>query len=89
MDYHGGYRQSRSICGNKHPNSPGNSTRKTYAHSRSLSSPSISPIRNQRRIHGSNILQGELRKIIPPSFDGEKKKGEDVEAWLLRMRKYF
>jgi hypothetical protein len=34
-------------------------------------------------------LQGELRKIKPPSFDGENKKGEDAEAWLLGMRKYF
>jgi hypothetical protein len=31
-------------------------------------------------------LQGGLRKIKPPSFDGENKKGEDAEAWLLRMR---
>jgi hypothetical protein len=33
-------------------------------------------------------LQGELRKIKPPSFDGENKKFEYVEAWLLEMRKY-
>jgi hypothetical protein len=34
-------------------------------------------------------LQGELRKIKPPTFDGEHRKGEEVEAWLLGMRKYF
>jgi hypothetical protein len=34
-------------------------------------------------------LQGELRKIKPPSFDGENRMGEDVESWLLGMRKYF
>jgi hypothetical protein len=39
--------------------------------------------------HSSNSLQGKLRKIKPPSFDGENKKGEDAEAWLLGMRKYF
>ena len=26
---------------------------------------------------------------MPPTFDGENEKGEDVEAWLLRMRKYL
>jgi hypothetical protein len=30
-----------------------------------------------------------MRKINPPSFYGENKKGEDEEAWLPRMRKYF
>jgi hypothetical protein len=48
----------------------------------------MSPTRHQRRRHGSNILKGELRKIKPPSFDGEKKKGEDAEEWLLGMNKY-
>jgi hypothetical protein len=33
--------------------------------------------------------KGSLRKIKPPSFDGENRKGEDAEAWLLGMRKYF
>ena len=32
-------------------------------------------------------LQGEFRKIKPPSYDGEKE--EDVEAWLLNMIKKF
>jgi hypothetical protein len=26
---------------------------------------------------------------MPPTFDGERKRGDDVEAWLLGMRKYF
>jgi hypothetical protein len=34
-------------------------------------------------------LQGELRKIKPPTFNGEHRKGEEVEAWLLEMKKYF
>jgi len=49
----------------------------------------MSLVRHQKRIHGSKILQGELRKIKTPSFDGENKKGEDVEAWLLGIKKYF
>jgi hypothetical protein len=31
----------------------------------------------------------EFRKAKPPSFDDEIKKGEEVEAWLLGMNKYF
>jgi hypothetical protein len=30
-----------------------------------------------------------MRKIKPPTFDGEHKKDEDVGAWLLGTRKYF
>jgi hypothetical protein len=74
---------------NQHHHSPGNSTRRTYACSRLERNPSISLVRHQRRRHGSDSLQGELRKIKPPYFDGENKKGEDEEAWLLGMRKYF
>lgn len=32
-------------------------------------------------------LQGDFRKIKPPSFDGERE--EDAEEWLLNMIKYF
>lgn len=31
----------------------------------------------------------ELKKGNPPTFNGELKKSEDVEAWLLGMKKYF
>jgi hypothetical protein len=31
----------------------------------------------------------EMNKIKPPTFDGEHKKDEDAETWLLGMRKYF
>ena len=34
-------------------------------------------------------LKGEMNKIKPPNFDGEKNKDEDDETWLLGMRKYF
>jgi hypothetical protein len=30
-----------------------------------------------------------MNKIKPPTFDGEHKKDEDVETWMLGMRKYF
>jgi hypothetical protein len=31
----------------------------------------------------------EFMKAKPPSFDGEIKKGEEAEAWLLGLKKYF
>ena len=34
-------------------------------------------------------LRREMKKIKPPTFDGEHKKDEDAETWLLGMRKYF
>jgi hypothetical protein len=30
-----------------------------------------------------------MNKIKPLTFDGEHRKDEDVETWLLGMRKYF
>ena len=42
-----------------------------------------------RRKYRKDELQGELRKIKPPIFKGDSEKGEDAEAWLLGMRKYF
>jgi hypothetical protein len=34
-------------------------------------------------------LQGELRKLKPPSFEGEREREDDVEAWFLGLRIYF
>ena len=34
-------------------------------------------------------LQGEMRKLKPPSSDGEREREDDVEAWLLGLRIYF
>ena len=35
------------------------------------------------------ILQGELRKLKPPSFDGEREREDDAEAWMLGLMRYF
>jgi hypothetical protein len=53
------------------------------------SSSSPSPVRKHKRRTGVDELQGEMNKIKPPTFDGEHKKDEDAETWLLGMRKYF
>jgi len=41
-------------------------------------------MRNDRR-----YLSDEFKKEKPPTFDGEMKKSQDAEAWLLGMRKLF
>jgi hypothetical protein len=52
-------------------------------------SPKVSPVRHQRRRHEVDSLQGEMRNINPPSFDGEREREDDVEAWFLGLRRYF
>ena len=34
-------------------------------------------------------LEGEFKNIKPTTFDGEFRTGEEVEAWLLDIKKYF
>jgi hypothetical protein len=34
-------------------------------------------------------LTEEFKKDKSPTFDGEIKKGEEVDAWLSGLRKYF
>lgn len=67
--------------------SPRHSTKRDYAFLESKSSLSLLPIRHQRIRFKTNNLQRELRMIKHPTFDGDHKNGEDVNSWLLRMRK--
>ena len=34
-------------------------------------------------------ISWEFKKINPPTFNGETKKGEEAVSWLSEMRKYF
>jgi hypothetical protein len=77
-DDHGNDRQSRRMSRRHH--SSRKSTRRTHASSGLRSSPSVSHVRRKRRILDANILQGELRKIKPPDFNGEHMKGEEAES---------
>ena len=36
-----------------------------------------------------NHSRDEFNKARPATFNGEIKNGQEYEAWLLRMRKYF
>jgi hypothetical protein len=73
--------RSRSVS-RHHRHSSKHSNREAH------SSSSPSPTRKNRR-SGVDELKGEMNKIKPPTFDGEHKKEEYVETWLLGMRKYF
>jgi hypothetical protein len=43
--------------------------------------------KNQKTSKGHKFE--EFRKAKQPYFDGEIKKGKEVEAWLLGLKKYF
>jgi hypothetical protein len=49
----------------------------------------MSTIRHQRRKQEIYSLKGDLRKLKPPSFDGERERENDVEAWFLGLRRYL
>jgi hypothetical protein len=73
--------RTKSVRGNHH-HSPRHSTMREHSNS------SPSPIRKHKRRFEVDV-QGEMNKIKPPTFDGENKKDEDVDTWILEMRKYF
>jgi hypothetical protein len=60
--------------------SPRKSTKTNHASSRLGSIASVSHVHRKRIMPRANILQGELGKIKPPTFNGEHNKGEEVEA---------
>jgi hypothetical protein len=62
------------------------SPRKSNKRAHNISSPS--PVR-KHTVSGVDELRGEMNKIKPPKFDGEQKKDEYAETWMLVMRKYF
>ena len=44
---------------------------------------------NKRKRHYQNHSRDKFKKARPPTFNGEIKNGQEAEAWLLGMRKYF
>ena len=45
--------------------------------------------KNKKNYKPYEEIFGELKKIKPPMFNGEIEKGEESEAWLSGMKKYF
>jgi hypothetical protein len=73
-DDHGNDMKSRSMSRCHH--STRKSTRRTHAILGPRSKPSVSYVWRQRRRLDADILQGEIKKIKPPTFSGEHNKGE-------------
>jgi hypothetical protein len=42
-----------------------------------------------RKRKQTNYLEGEFKKIKLATFDGESRTREEVEPWLLDIKKYF
>jgi hypothetical protein len=74
---------SRSVSRAHAHHSPPYSERKFYASKNPVRNLEVSPVRQQRRKQEIYIFQGDLRKLKPPPFDGEREREDDVEAWLL------
>ena len=49
---------------------------------------SSSPYKKRRR-HHRDRSRDEFKKAKPPTFDGEVNTGQEAEAWLLGIKKYF
>ena len=77
----------RSISSSRRPYH--SKRKKGYASSSIESSLERSPVRYKKRRFTRDVLVGELRRIKPPTFDGEIKQGDDAEAWLIGLRKFF
>jgi hypothetical protein len=45
--------------------------------------------KRKKRKHSKRHDPEEFKKAKPPTFDGEIKKGEEVEVWLLGLKKYL
>jgi hypothetical protein len=71
---------SGESSGKEAGNFEGSSSRKTSSQSHR---------KGRKRKHSKSCDLEEFEKAKPPSFDGEIKKGEEVEAWLLGLNKYF
>jgi len=65
------------------------SRRNPYSFEESNKILEMSPFKHQRRRYEQKQLQGYIRKIEPPTFDGENNMGEDDESWFLGIKKYF
>jgi hypothetical protein len=48
-----------------------------------------STYRKKRKKHSKISLTKEFRKAKPLTFNGEVKKGEEVEAWLMGLKNFF
>jgi hypothetical protein len=76
-------RRITKSVGRHHHHYAKNSTNRAHRSS------SSSLVRKHNKRYRVDELQGEMKKIKPPTFNGEHKKDEDVETCLRGMMKYF
>ena len=50
---------------------------------------SSSSHKRKRRRHHRDRSRDKFKKAKPPTFDGEVNTGQEDEAWILRINKYF
>ena len=50
---------------------------------------SSSSHKGKRRKHNRDRSQDEFKKAKPPTFDGDRKTGQEAKSWLLGIKKYF
>ena len=74
-----GYSSGES-SGKEVGNFEGSSSRKTSSHSQR---------KGKKWKHSKSHDLEEFKKSKPPYFNGEIEKGEEAEAWLLGLKKYF
>jgi hypothetical protein len=77
---HGAKRHSPKCFSEETDNSKESSSGKTSFHSQT---------RGKKRKHSKSHDHEEFKKVKPPTFDGDIKKGEEAEVWLLHLKKYF
>jgi hypothetical protein len=65
------------------------SSRKTTSAEQSSSGTKSSVPKKSKRKSSQSSVTEEFKKAKPPTFDGKIKKGEEVEAWLFGLKKYF
>jgi hypothetical protein len=71
---------------------PDDSTKKEAGDSEGSSSSRTSSYSQRKQKKQKNYKSHkfeEFKKEKPPSFNGQIKKGEEAEAWLLGLKKYF
>jgi hypothetical protein len=65
------------------------SSRKTTSVEQSSSGTKSNIPKKRKRKNSHSSLTEEFKKAKPPTFDGEINKGEEYEAWLFGLKKYF
>jgi hypothetical protein len=65
------------------------SSQKTISANQTSSGTESSISKKRKRKKSHSFMTEEFKKVKPPTFDGEIKKGEEFKAWLFSIKKYF